>query len=116
MAGEVAFLTEAEHAAVEALGDAWGLVVAVINDGGNPETFDAHELVPHLHALQNAVLANAAARAYPGTYRPLGGTLRKPDPSCRWSEARQRWETVIRPGVSAEACGHLVVDHIAAMR
>ena len=28
-------------------------------------------------------------------------------PKCRWSEARQQWETVIRPGVSSEACGHV---------
>lgn len=69
------FLTPAEHEAVEKLGAAWDAVVAVIRDGGNADTFDAHELVPHLHALQNAVLANAAARAYPGTYRLLGGSL-----------------------------------------
>ena len=76
LTGGIGFLTEAEHAAVDALGHAWGLVVAVINEGGNPETFDTHELVGHVHALQNAVLANAAARAYPETYRLLGGTRR----------------------------------------
>jgi hypothetical protein len=69
-------LTEAERAAVDMLGEAWDAVVKVIAAGGNPETYDAHELVGHVHALQNAVLANAAARAYPGAYRLLGGTLR----------------------------------------
>lgn len=35
-----------------------------------------------------------------------------PDPTsgehgCRWSASRGRWETVLWPGVSKEACGHL---------
>jgi hypothetical protein len=29
-------------------------------------------------------------------------------PGCRWSEARQRWEREIVPGVSKEPCEH---DH-----
>lgn len=29
---------------------------------------------------------------------------------CRWSEARQRWEHEISPGVSKEACGHGASD------
>ena len=31
---------------------------------------------------------------------------------CRWSESRDRWEHEIRPGVSAEACGHAHVDGV----
>ena len=27
-------------------------------------------------------------------------------PGCRWSEARQRWEREIVPGVSKEPCEH----------
>jgi hypothetical protein len=30
----------------------------------------------HVHAIQHAVMAQAAARAYPDLYGPLGGTLR----------------------------------------
>ena len=33
---------------------------------------DWAEIVPHLHALQQTVLAQAAARAHPGRYRGLG--------------------------------------------
>ena len=89
-------LTADEHDAVEALGAAWDAVVKVINAGGNPDTYDSHELVGHVHALQNAVLANAAARAYPNTYRSLGGSLRmvgQGSPagvSHDWAKARRR--------------------------
>lgn len=44
------------------------------------------------------------ARAFAEGYRAGQESLA----GCRWSEARQRWEAEIRPGVSKEACGH---DH-----
>jgi hypothetical protein len=67
-----AALTDDEHAAVRAAGDLWGLLVAVTGDGPSREG-DLAELVGHIHAIQNAVLAQAAARAYPDRYRLMGG-------------------------------------------
>lgn len=34
---------------------------------------DRAEVVHHVHALQNMILAQAAARCYPGRFRLLGG-------------------------------------------
>jgi hypothetical protein len=36
---------------------------------------DMAEFVSHLHAIQNMILAQAAARAYPSKYRLLGGNI-----------------------------------------
>lgn len=36
---------------------------------------DMHEVTHHVHAVQNWVLAQAAARAYPSRYRLMGGKL-----------------------------------------
>lgn len=38
---------------------------------------DYREVVYHIHALQNMVMAQAAARMYPNMYRPLGGSEAK---------------------------------------
>lgn len=70
-------LTEAEHRAIRQAGDLWNTLVEIVNAGGaNTADEDCRELVVHVHAIQHAVMAQAAARAYPDTYRPLGGTLR----------------------------------------
>lgn len=74
MSGEL--LTAAEHAVVEKLGELWGELCAIVDDGRTRD-HDCFELVVHVHALQNAVLAQAAARAYPDTYRRLGSSLRE---------------------------------------
>jgi hypothetical protein len=37
---------------------------------------DYREFVHHVHAIQNMILAQAAARAYPDRYRLMGETLR----------------------------------------
>ena len=37
---------------------------------------DLDELVHHLHVIQRYIGSQAAARAYPGKFRPLGQTLR----------------------------------------
>ena len=48
---------------------------------GNGETAaaDFAEILPHLHALQQTVMAQAAARAHPGRYRALGEEEELPD-------------------------------------
>jgi hypothetical protein len=39
---------------------------------GRTRAHDINELVGHIHAIQNAVMSQAAARAYPGRFRLLG--------------------------------------------
>lgn len=68
-------LTDDEHAAVEALAQAWNALVRVV-PAGPTQTADLGELAAHVHALQNAVLAQAAARAHPTLYRLMGQSLR----------------------------------------
>lgn len=69
-------LTEREQAAVTKLGELWGDLCAIVEDGPTRDP-DLAELIVHVHALQHAVMAQAAARAYPETYRRLGSTLRE---------------------------------------
>lgn len=40
---------------------------------GESAQADFAEILPHLHALQQAIMAQAAARTHPGQYRLLGG-------------------------------------------
>lgn len=42
---------------------------------GSPAKEDYHEVVLHIHALQNMVLAQAAARCYPHKYRLMGNLV-----------------------------------------
>ena len=65
-------LTPLEHDAVAMAGDLWGLLCAITIDGPS-RTADLQELIHHIHAIQHTVMAQAAARAYPELYRPLGG-------------------------------------------
>lgn len=64
-------LTEAERLCVKKLGEVWNLLCQIV---GHETTRgpDVNELGFHIHALQNAVLAQAAGRAYPGEFRLLG--------------------------------------------
>lgn len=69
-------LTEAEHKLVKDIADVFGSFLGIMehNDsyGG-----DLQEIIYHIHVLQNHVLAQAAARAYPNKYRLLGGIIEK---------------------------------------
>lgn len=67
-------LTEREQALVTRLGEVWNELCAVVEDGPTRGA-DLQEMAVHVHALQNAVLAQAAARGYPGVYRLMGATL-----------------------------------------
>lgn len=66
-------MTPAEHEAMNKLGELWKLFVNDIVDQGAAENADRSEILYHVHALQRTVMAQAAARAYPELYRPLGG-------------------------------------------
>lgn len=71
------WLTDDEHRAVHLAGELWTLLCGIIGDRRTREA-DLRELVVHVHALQNAVMAQAAARAYPDRYRLLGESLKPP--------------------------------------
>lgn len=65
-------LTIAEHKALELTAQLWNqLAGQVIKDGPSGD-LDRQELAAHIHAIQRAVMAQAAARAYPGLFRLLG--------------------------------------------
>ena len=68
-------LTRDEHSVVHGLGQVFVQLSRIVGDGSSRQA-DLDELVGHVHALQNAVLAQAAARAYPDAYRLMGGSLR----------------------------------------
>lgn len=68
-------LTGDEHRAVQQAADLWNTLNTVVAAGDTRQA-DLIELSHHIHAIQNAVLAQAAARAHPDLYRPLGDTLR----------------------------------------
>lgn len=69
------FLTEDEHQAVTLAAELWNHLCKTIPKGPT-RSADLGELVLHIHAIQQAVMSNAASRAYPKRYRPLGLTLR----------------------------------------
>lgn len=66
-------LSEAEHRALQMTADLWNLLSGEIIDSGPAGPGDRAELASHIHAIQQAVMSQAAARAYPDLLRPLGG-------------------------------------------
>jgi hypothetical protein len=69
----VAFLTDEEHDAVTAAGRVMTQVVDVCGDSAQTRDIDLTEIQSFVHGIQNAILAQAAARAYPDRYRLMGG-------------------------------------------
>jgi hypothetical protein len=67
-------LTDDEQIVVYRAGQLWNLICSAIPDGPTRDA-DLRELIVHVHAIQHAFMANAAARAYPDAYRRLGSTL-----------------------------------------
>lgn len=81
-------LTEDERLCVKKLGEAWNLLCRVVGNEATRDP-DLSELVVHVHALQNAVLAQAAGRAYPGEFRLLGERLQGGHVRRRFTESVQ---------------------------
>lgn len=69
-------LTEVEHEALRVSGHLWHLLNLVVGDG-RTRNADLDELIVPIHFIQRYVMANAAARAYPGECRLLGGSISK---------------------------------------
>lgn len=76
-----AVMTETEHRAMDLTAELWN-ALCVIAGTGPARPGDLAELCAHIHAIQHAILAQAAARAYPDRYRLMGGDpVTPPDPS-----------------------------------
>lgn len=67
-------LTDAEHLLIKQLGECATVYFDVVGTG-RTATADINEFVHKIHDLQHAVMAQAAARAYPDLYRLAGGTV-----------------------------------------
>lgn len=67
-------LTIEEHEAMELTAELANRLSRIVGQGPS-RAGDIAELVAHLHAIQQAILAQAAGRHYPDRYRLLGETL-----------------------------------------
>ena len=73
-------LTPREREAVQKAGDLWGDLCAIVGDGPTRDA-DLAELIVHVHAIQHAVMSQAAGRAYPSEFRLLGSVIPPEAPS-----------------------------------
>ncbi len=71
---DLGLLTEDEQLAINQAGALWK-ILRKITANRSTRTNDLNELAFHIHAIQRAVMAQAAARAYPNEYRLLGDVL-----------------------------------------
>ncbi|MBM0257363.1 hypothetical protein [Micromonospora sp. 4G55] len=65
-------LTDTEHQAMDLTAQLWNTLCAIAGDGP-ARAGDLAELGQHIHAIQHAIMAQAAARAHPDRYRLMGG-------------------------------------------
>lgn len=72
----VELLTAEEHQAMDLTCQLMNLMSGTIIGLGPSRSGDVIETAQHIHALQNMVLAQAAARAYPERYRLMGDVTR----------------------------------------
>lgn len=86
MIDDPCLLTAEEHDAVDHLGAAARILARITNPTGrHGGAGDWAEAAAAIHALQNMILRQAAARAYPDRYRPLGGW-----PQSLWDDRAER--------------------------
>lgn len=74
-------LTAEELAAVDLAARLAESLARVVGDGPTRNA-DLNELLVHVHAIQQAVMSQAAARAYPESFRLLGGVVKATRPAC----------------------------------
>lgn len=67
-------LTDSERSIVTDIGYVWARLHEIVGDGPSRQA-DLREAATHIHALQNMVLSQAAARAYRHEFRLLGEVL-----------------------------------------
>jgi hypothetical protein len=67
-------LTPDELRALDQTTELVNLLQGIVGDGPS-RAADLRELVAHVHAIQQAVMSQAAARAHPDRFRLLGGTV-----------------------------------------
>ena len=67
-------LSELEFKAMQKSADLAVLMRKIIGEGPNAY-YDWLEATVHIHAIQNMILSQAAARSYPTQFRLLGGRL-----------------------------------------
>jgi hypothetical protein len=67
-------LTPDELVATKRAAELWGTLNVIVGDGPSREA-DLRELMYHIHAIQRAIMAQAACRAYPQLFRLLGEEL-----------------------------------------
>ncbi len=72
-------LTDTEHAALHLSGRLAQMVETIAGNDPHTRNNDVRKLQDHIHTVQSYILAQAAARAYPGMYRLLGGPVVNPD-------------------------------------
>lgn len=65
-------LTDDELAAMDATVALCHAFVKIVSDGPS-RTADINEFVVSIHHIQSSILSQAAYRAYPEKFRPLGG-------------------------------------------
>ncbi len=66
-------LTDAEHRVMAMTAEIWNTIVQEVVGNGSSREGDLAELATDIHHIQERILAQAAARAYPDRYRLLGG-------------------------------------------
>lgn len=71
-------LLPVEHKAIQLSAELFNAVVAITGDGPTREA-DLAELAHDVHHLQTRILAQAAGRAFPHSYRLLGSTIPQHD-------------------------------------
>jgi hypothetical protein len=68
------FLTEPEMRVIEMAGSIQTIFAKEIVGHGDSRAGDLREICNFVHGIQNAALAQAAARLYPHLYRTMGDT------------------------------------------
>lgn len=64
-------LTDNEKDALDLMADVWNLLYVIVGQGKTRKG-DLKEMASHTHAIENAILAQSAAREYPNNYRLMG--------------------------------------------
>lgn len=72
-------LTDLERDVINRIGGLWDDITTIVGDGASRD-HDLAEFIVHVHAIQQKVMAQAAARAYPDELRLLGGIIRTENP------------------------------------